>query len=159
MTDFNAAEKRAAAARDNAFVEVSKVLVESLKTPLGVLPATVLGFAQEGQPPVPLQLYLPLAPHAMMETINQMQQRLTQLDIAVGALIELLLEERFVVGIPDPQATADQKAPPLLSESKLTREEYFNRCAKHATTAASAMRRMLLSRHPAGDVPRILRPS
>jgi hypothetical protein len=152
MTEFNAAEKRALAARTNAFIAMGKAIQTILAQNLAL--TTI--------PPGALEkaaLVVPLAPTAMMETIGTMQMTVKQLEISLGTLVDMLLEEAHVCAVADQRAEADDKAPPMLAPSILTRENYLNRCAQSAEKTASLMTRGILSQGQQADPHKLIRPS
>jgi hypothetical protein len=156
MTELSAAEKRALAARTNAFQELGKIVNLALNSSLGLV-ETPEGFFQQGG-----KIMIPAAPVAVHQTIRQLQHRLEQMEISLGVLVEILLEEEHVCAVRDERAASGQNAPPALGPSKLDRAEFFNRVAQAAERHAESIRRQMLSAGAQAVPPeanRILRPS
>jgi len=159
MTDLKAAEKRARAARDNAYAELCKTIVKAVTPSLKTVTVDVLMPPQkEMEGPGVAKIMLAMSPAQLHDMVAQMQQRISQLDNSVSALCDLLLENRLVAYEPDPRAKADEQAPPLLKESTITVESYFLKCAKNAEATTDLLKRMIASQTPQ-ERPRILRPS
>ena len=152
MTEHNAAEKRALAARSNAYTEMAKAVQQVLNTNLALttIPPGALDKAA---------LVVPLAPAAMMELIAGLQHSVKQLEVSLSVLADMLLEEAHVCAVTDPRAQPDDKAPPMLAPSKLTLENYMNRCAKAAERTASIITRGILSQGAQQDPHKVIRPT
>jgi hypothetical protein len=145
---LSGAEKRALAARSNAFNDMSKALVKINQQTLGVAidpTGKFMVFANA---------------QAVSEVLNGMVQTIRQLECSLSALADLVLSEKHVQAVPFPDTDPnDEKAAPMLGPSKITREEYWLRVAALAEHHASTLNRGLLSAGAGAAVSRILKPN
>ena len=140
---LTAAEQRANAARTNAYLDMAKAKAALMRQALSV---SEIGMPNGGK------LYVPAAPADLMQIIENQEQRLTQLQIALDVITELILTSELVSAFENPQWNKDDPASPqrLLKSAEITREKFWLWCAKNAEVTASVLTRALLSQGAQG---------
>jgi len=126
MTELSAAEKRANAARINAFQALAKVLGQILQPVVSVVEVPLEGNRK---------ILLSTCPAELAQIVAQQQLQLRQLEINLQCIVDMLLQSALLVAGPD--------GAPV--RSNITMEQFWLLCAQSAEKLADTMQRGLLS--------------
>lgn len=152
-SELTAQEKRANAERENQYLDMGKMTAKAMERALALIQLQIPGVGN---------LIVNASPADLMQVVAMQQQRIAQLEVSLGAVVDLLMFTKLVAiagedEIDNPVEELREKVPKVpryfMGPAPITLERYWLLCAASAEKQAALLRRGILSAGSGGDKP------